>query len=345
MTTGPLKKDPWHRNRLIRDGIYHAIHAKMKENSRVVLLGEGSHMKVHFDCPAIEKDFPDRVLTMPISEDGNTNFAVGLALSGMVPIVDVISSDFLYRTMDSICNTVRTVNAVHEKPFTIVIRAEFLTGGPTSGQRVEAMFLGVPGLRVGIPSNPADGLLMTRYALAKPGASLLFEDRMIEDATTPADQDLTQVASFGHPLHHYTGGIRKPGTDVTVVSYGLMQRRVEVLLKDDPRAELIDLRWLAPLPMDAIVQSALKTGALLVVEPGCKTGGVGAEIVARVAELFFNSPGDSRPTAAPPHWRQSFQRLGGPRATIPAARELHHLMFPSDEEILAAVEWHSRGPR
>lgn len=334
MTAGPARKDPWFRNRLIRDGIYRAIHAKMKDDKRVILLGEGSHMKVHFDCPAIEKDFPDRILTMPISEDGNTNFAVGLALSGMVPIVDVISSDFLYRTMDSICNTVRTVNAVHEKPFTIVIRAEFLTGGPTSGQRVESMFLGVPGLRVGVPSNPADGLLMMQEALGPAaGASLLFEDRMIEDATTPADRGFNE-------------DVRKSGSHVTVVSYGLMQRRVEVLLKDDPRAELIDLRWLAPLkfgPLTAILNSVSKTGALVVVEPGVQIGGVGAEIVAQVAELFLNSPGGTRPLGAPPHWRPSFQRLGGPLATIPAARELHDRMFPSDEAILDAVNWHSRG--
>jgi pyruvate/2-oxoglutarate/acetoin dehydrogenase E1 component len=316
MTTGPLKKDPWFRNRLIRDGIYRAIHAKMKEDNRVILLGEGAHMKVHFDCPAIERDFPDRVLTMPISEDGNTNFAVGLALSGMVPIVDVISSDFLYRTMDSICNTVRTVNVVHEKTFTIVIRAEFLTGGPTSGQRVESMFLGVPGLSVGVPSNPVDGEAMMREALAfDAAATLLFEDRMIEDATT------SEVAVVWDP-----SGLRKKGTDVTVVSYGLMQRRVEVLLKDDPRAELIDLRWLSPLPMDAILRSVGKTGALLVVEPGVKTGGVGAEIVAQVAEWA------SRGRRSIP-----FSRLGGPRATIPAARELHDRMFPTDEEILSAV--------
>lgn len=335
MTT-PVRKDPWFRNRLIRDGIYRAIHAKMKDDRRVILLGEGSHMKVHFDCPAIEKDFPDRILTMPISEDGNTNFAVGLALGGMVPIVDVISSDFLYRTMDSICNTVRTVNAVHDKPFTIVIRAEFLTGGPTSGQRIESMFLGVPGLRVGIPSNPVDGSVMMGDALADDaGATLLFEDRMIEDATT------STVAVVWDP-----SGLRKRGSHVTVVSYGLMQRRVEVLLKDDPRAELIDLRWLAPLPMDTILRSVSKTGALLVVEPGVRTGGVGAEITAQIAEHFLGGPG-ARPLGTPTHWRPSFRRLGGPLATIPAARELHERMFPSDETILDAVAvlnaW--RGPQ
>lgn len=320
MTSGPTRKDPWFRNRLIRDGIYRAIHAKMKDDKRVILLGEGSHMKVHFDCPAIEKDFPDRILTMPISEDGNTNFAVGLALGGMVPIVDVISSDFLYRTMDSICNTVRTVNAVHEKPFTIVIRAEFLTGGPTSGQRIESMFLGVPGLRVGVPSTPADGRLMMEEVLADgAGASLLFEDRMIEDATT------SDVAVVWDP-----SGLRKSGSHVTVVSYGLMQRRVEVLLKDDPRAELIDLRWLAPLPMEVILRSVNKTGALLVVEPGVKTGGVGAEIVAQIVEHNMHLGQETRSFGR-------YARLGGPRATIPAARELHDRMFPSDASILSCL--------
>jgi len=100
-----VKSRTWARNRLIRDGIYRAIHEQMRTDPSIYVLGEGAHMKVHYDAPYIEKDFRDRIITLPISEDGNTNFAVGTSLVGVKPIVDVISSDFLFRTMDSICNT------------------------------------------------------------------------------------------------------------------------------------------------------------------------------------------------------------------------------------------------
>src|ERR1700726_1709162 len=110
--TAPLNNAVWFRNRLIRDGICRAIYEEMKKDSSVYLLGEGAHMKVHFDAPDIEAEFPNRIVTLPISEDGNTNFGVGAALMGVKPIVDVITSDFLFRTMDSICNTAAKINFV-----------------------------------------------------------------------------------------------------------------------------------------------------------------------------------------------------------------------------------------
>ncbi|MEK7113065.1 MAG: alpha-ketoacid dehydrogenase subunit beta, partial [Patescibacteria group bacterium] len=82
----------------------------MTLDATIHLFGEGAHVKIHYDAPRIEADFLDRVHTLPISEDGSTNFAVGASLLGIKPVVDVISADFLYRTMDSICNTAAKLN-------------------------------------------------------------------------------------------------------------------------------------------------------------------------------------------------------------------------------------------
>src|SRR5579859_3822549 len=87
------------RNHLIRDAIGLGIYDCMKTDPSIYLFGEGASMKMHFDCPAIEKEFPERIVTLPISEDGNTDFAVGASLAGVKPVVDVITSDFLFRTM------------------------------------------------------------------------------------------------------------------------------------------------------------------------------------------------------------------------------------------------------
>ena len=128
-----MKRDPFFRNHLIRDAIHAALYAKMKRDPRVVVLGEGAGMKMRFDAQEILRDFPERVVTLPISENGNTDFAVGLALGGMVPVVDIITADFIYRAFDSIANTCAKMGEVGEAR-TMVIRAEFMTGGPTTGQ-------------------------------------------------------------------------------------------------------------------------------------------------------------------------------------------------------------------
>lgn len=336
-----FKKDPWFRNRLIRDGIYRAIHEAMRARPEIVILGEGSHMKVHFDAPNIEKEFPNRVITMPIEEDGSSNFAVGLSLAGMVPIVDVISSDFLYRTMDSICNTMAKAAVVGE-PRTMIVRAEFLTGGPTSGQRIEALFAHIPGLRVVIPSNPTDAYDLMREALEFKGVVVFFEDRMIEDSTMPksltwlTDRE-TSVGADPRRPRPMVGGARvsqlgKSG-DIVVASYGITLRRAEDALRGD-NATIVDLRTLWPLDVDVVVwaldnyRGDLPAPTLLVVEPDVKFLGIGAELVAQVAERVRGV---------------RVKRLGAPRATIPASRELHDRMIPTEGEISEAFHSLSAG--
>lgn len=313
-----MNKDPWHRNHLIRDAIYRAIEERMRADPSVMILGEGAEMKVHFDAPNIERDFKGRVLTLPITEDANTNFAMGLALAGVKPIVNIITADFMFRAMDSICNTVAKT-AFCDKPRTIVIQAEFMTGGPTTGQRVEGLFARIPGLNVVVPSNPADayGLMLT--ALERPEATVFFEDRMIADACPTHAHFAT--SPFGR------GDLFYPGGEVTVAAYGLTARQLHRLV---PRArelslsyELIDLRTLWPLDVETVLRSVERTGKLLVVEPDIMFGGIGAELVAQVVA-------QGRPVRT--------ERLGAPRATLPACQELHGRYVPSDEQVLDALE-------
>jgi len=315
-------KNPWHRNRLIRDGIYRALHDAMKENSAVYILGEGSHMKIHFDAPKIEEEFGHRVITLPISEDANSNFAVGLSLASLIPVVDVISSDFLYRTMDAICNTMAKAGTVGEKR-TMIVRAEFMTGGPTSGQRIEALFTHIPGLRVAIPSNPLDAEGLMRAALTEKAVTVFFEDRMIEDSSIP---ERYRNATFANPVRGarlVRGGYLTDPTkaDATIVSYGFTQRIIEDHFSD--HYDLIDLRTLYPLDVETVLLSACHTNRLLIVEPDVQFMGIGAELAATVAERL---PGCR------------IKRLGAPRMTIPASRELHDVIMPSISQIQAAME-------
>lgn len=312
-------KDPWFRNRLIRDGIYRAIHEGMRARPEIYIMGEGSHMKVHFDAKDIEAEFPDRIITLPISEDANSNFAVGMSLAGLVPIVDVISSDFLYRTMDAICNTMAKSGAVGRRK-TMIVRAEFMTGGPTSGQRIEALFAHIPGLRIAVPSNPQDAYGLMAEALKHRGVTIFFEDRMIEDASTPSELKL-EARDDGF-LGARVSKLCADMGDVTVVSYGLTCRTAELCLQGR-NATVIDLRTLYPLDMATIYERLNLSRRLLVIEPDVQFMGIGAEICADIAEHL---PGCV------------VRRLGAPRATIPASRELHEKIVPSAEEIVRAVE-------
>lgn len=322
-------KDPWFRNHLIRDAIYRALLERMRSDPRVVLVGEGAHMKTWYDCRELHDQFKERILTTPICEDAAVNMSLGLAIGGLVPVVNCITADFCFRAMDSICNTVAKT-AYCDQPRTIVIQAEFMTGGPTTGQRLEGLFARIPGLNVVVPSNPADayGLMLT--ALQRPEATVFFEDRMIEDATTLPRDGNTKRLDYTYRQRPFGASLRKSGHDVTIVSYGLMQRNVEQLLwyKDKnefdlKRFELIDLRTLWPLDVETVLRSVERTGRLLVVEPDIMFGGIGAELIAQVVA-------QGRPVRT--------ERLGAPRATLPACRELHGRYVPSDNEILDAIE-------
>lgn len=328
--------DPFARNHLIRDGINRAIYDEMANDANIHLFGEGAGVKTHYDAPFIEQDYPDRVHTLPISEDGNTNFAVGTALLGVKPIVDVISADFLYRTMDSICNTAAKINFLRQSHITMVIRAEFLVGGPTTGQRPEALFTHIPGLRVIIPSTPRDAYGMMRTALTTPGVTLFFEDRDIRDDLT-STADCRILGPIGFYAHERRNGNDKP--DLTIVTYGLMRQVVEgaIAAEEAPKYEgpdpiypfpllnvdLIDLRSLYPIDWLAIGSSVRRSKSLLVIEPDVEYGGVGAEIVAQVAQV---GP------------KARLRRLGGRREHIPASTILDFHVVPTEKEILDAIQ-------
>ena len=334
MLSSPVKPNPFLRNRKLRDASWRAVYDRMAADPSVHVFGEGASVKAHYDAPDIESRFSDRIHTLPISENGNTDFAIGAALGGVAPIIDVIAADFLYRTMDAICNTAAKLNFVSGRKHTIVIRAETLIGGPTTGQRPEALFAHIPGLRVVVPSTPRDAYGLMYTALTEPGVTLYFEDRMVSDEGpfTPADLAAGEPVPFGKLAGRQTG-IR--GT-ASIFTYGVMRQVVERVLSSQKwledvysepnlRADLYDLRTLYPLDWAGIEWALNRTGRLLVIEPDITYGGIGAELVAQVAERFP---------------RVRVKRLGAPRTTIPASMALHDQVLPSEQQIFEAItQW------
>lgn len=333
-----MTQGPFYRNHLVRDAIGHALYDQMKLDPSIHLFGEGAEIKMHYDAPQIEREMPNRVHTLPISEEGNVNFVVGASLVGIKPVYDVITADFLYRAFDAIANTAAKLklftqgesvtrvlplgDVILEEGNCIVIRAEFLVGGPTTGQRPEALFTHIPGISVAIPSTPRDAYGLMKTALSWPGVTLFFEDRMIIDSEIkPQDEELPlnqDRLPFG------VANIRRadPNPRLTIITYGLMRQRVEAILEQDMAVELIDLRTLYPIDWGNIADSLNHTNRLLIIEPDITYAGVGAEIVATIAEQM-------------PDVR--VKRLGAKRSTIPAATSMHRHLWPTDEEIFGAI--------
>ena len=319
------KLQPFRRNHLIRDAINRAIYEAMVRDPSIYVMGEGQWVKKWYDARYIWDEFPERVITLPIAEDSAVNFAVGMSLLGVKPVVDLIAGDFLFRAMDSVCNTAAKLNFVRpdQQPRTIVIQAEFLLAGPTTGQRIESMFTHIPGLNVVIPSTPRDAHSLMLGALATPGVTLFFEDREIQDELiTEPDQRIGGRLGLGYALLRRNGNA-KP--DATVVTYGIMRQVVEQALDPMLNIDLIDLRSIFPIDWMEIKASVRRSGKLVIIEPDVQWNGVGAEIIAQISEAL-------------PHVR--VKRLGAKRETIPAAARLHKHCLPSDEEILHAItDW------
>ncbi|HEV2139032.1 MAG TPA: transketolase C-terminal domain-containing protein [Nitrososphaerales archaeon] len=324
----PERRDIWFRNLLIRKGISTAIYETMKTDQLVYIMGEGAHMKVHFDAPYIEKEFSNRVVTWPIAEDSGVNFALGASLLGVKPIFDVITADFLFRVMDSVCNTCATTTYIAgEQANPIIIRGEFLLFAPSTGQRLEAVFGHIPNLNVVVPSNQVDAYHLMLDALRRKEVTVFFEDRMVADASMkPVDK--LDYAARRSPTKIGEAFVRKRGNKLTVVSYALTLQRTEEVLDEHPDwdVELIDLITIKPFDREKVLDSVLKTGKLLVVEPDIVTGGTGAEVVAAMVELVNELGRDIR-----------VKRIGAPLRTIPASPSLHDLIIPNKGRIERAI--------
>lgn len=315
-------KSPFSRNHLIRDALGQALYDAMREDQAIHLFGEGCEVKVHYDAPAIERDFASRLHTMPISEDGNLNFAVGTAIMGVKPVVDVIAGDFLYRCLDSLCNTAAKLDFVTGRHHTMVVRAEFLLGGPTTGQRPEAMLCHIPGINVLMPSTPYDAYGLMRTALKTPGVTVVLEDRMIEDAGPwqEGDEGISGAIPMGQASIRLDGVRGGP----LVLTYGYCRQVVEAALADHPTARVIDLRSLYPVDWNLLEWCMSRHQDVLIVEPDVVYGGIGAEIVAQMAERYIAT---------------KFKRIGMPRETIPASPALHGRFSLGEEEILHALRF------
>jgi 2-oxoisovalerate dehydrogenase E1 component len=270
----------------------------------------------------------DRVFDTPIAESAMLGAGIGAALEGLRPVVEIMWADFLLVALDQLVNQAANFHYVTggHRSVPLVVRTQ---QGATPGscaqhsQSLEALLAHIPGLRVGLPSSPADAYSMLRAAVADPNPCILIESRALYQQKGPVT-----LTAGAEPL----GGARllRSGADACIVTWGTAVGRsleaAEAVAADGIEATVLDLRWLAPLDEDALLAAvAAGGGRVLIVHEANVTGGFGAEVAARIVEKRLYD------LDAP------VRRLGAPDTRIPAGPRLQERLLPSAEKIAAEI--------
>lgn len=270
-----------------------ALRTAMRSDDRVVIMGEDvGHLGGVFRVTAgLHEEFgDDRVIDTPLSENGIVGTAVGMALYGLVPVVEIQFADFIWPAYDQIVNELAKYRyrSGGEYPAKLVIRTPVgggIRGGHYHSQHPEAAFIHVAGLKVVCPSNPHDAKGLLLAAIADPDPVLFFEPKRVYRA---AKGDVP-AGAYTVPLE--SAVVVRPGRHVTVLAYGAMlYEALDAAAKAAARgveAEVIDLRTLWPVDITTIVESVKRTGRVVVVHEAPRTCGFGAELVSLITERAF----------------------------------------------------------
>jgi 2-oxoisovalerate dehydrogenase E1 component beta subunit len=273
----------------INDG----LRLEMRRDPRVVVMGEdvGKVGGVFRVTAGLYDEFgDDRVIDTPLSEGGIVGTAIGMALYGLVPVPEIQFADFIYPAYDQIVSELAKFRyrSGGEYPAKLVIRTPVgggIRGGHYHSQSPEALFIHTPGLKVVCPSNPYDAKGLLLSSLRDPDPVLFFEPKRIYRAAKGdvPDDDYTVPLS--------KAAVVREGTSVTVIAWGAMlYEALEAANQASAQGiecEVLDLRTLWPVDIDAIVASVKKTGRVVVVHEAPKTCGFGSEIITLVNEKAF----------------------------------------------------------
>jgi pyruvate/2-oxoglutarate/acetoin dehydrogenase E1 component len=312
-------------NQAIRE----ALIQEMERDPRVFVYGEdvARHGGVYRVTEGLLERFgPARVFDTPISESGIVGLGVGAALMGMRPVVEIQFTDLITIAMDQIVSSAAKARFVHNGAMNapLVIRTLNLGHGTVySSQALEAWFVHVPGLKIVAPATPADAKGLLISAIRDPDPVLFFEHRELYAMSGDVPEEPYTVP-FGQ------AAVRRPGADVTIVSYSSMVALAESaaaeLAGQGVSAEVIDLRTLVPFDRQTVISSVCKTGRLVIVHEAVRRAGFGAEIAAAVAD-----------SEAFEYLLAPIVRVANPGVPVPHSKALHPLALPSKDAVVAAV--------
>jgi pyruvate/2-oxoglutarate/acetoin dehydrogenase E1 component len=302
-----------------------AIHLEMARDDSVLYFGQ--NMATTEGEPFVEAFGRDRVRVTPISETAEIGMATGAALAGFRPVVELYMAEFMLVAMDQVVNEGSRFHAMTggQAKVPIVLKAGYGFTAGWAGQHtgtIGAMFMGVPGLKVVVPSTAADakGLMATAIRDDNPVVYLHHYLLTLEHGEVP---DGEYLVPFGQ------AAIRRPGGDVTIVATGWTVDRAlgaaETLALEGIQAEVIDPRTLAPLDTKTILESVEKTGHLVLVDQATRHASASTVIAGEVAEHGFSS------------LKAAIVQVNALDATVPYSEPLEAFVMPSEDKIVDAV--------
>jgi pyruvate dehydrogenase E1 component beta subunit len=315
-----------------REALNAALREELERDERVVLMGEdigvfGGAFKV--TAGLLEEFCERRVRDTPISENTIVGVGVGAAMSGLRPVVELMTINFALLAFDQIVNSAAHIRYMFggQVSVPLVIRMPQGAGhqlGPTHSHCLEAMFLHVPGLLVAVPATPADAKGLLKTAIRDENPVIFIEHESLYGICGEVPENEETTVDFGRAR------IAREGNDVTIVGVSRMaltaERAAETLAKEHGvEAEVIDPRTLRPLDLDTILASVKKTNRCVVVEEGWPHGGVGANLGALIAEHAFDDL--DAPVA----------RVSGADVPMPYAKPLEDIAFPHEPQIVEAA--------
>ncbi|HEX2030892.1 MAG TPA: alpha-ketoacid dehydrogenase subunit beta [Actinomycetota bacterium] len=314
--------------------IHDTLWEEMKADDRVLILGEdvGARGGVFRVTAGFMDEFGEqRVIDTPLAESSIVGVAIGMALHGLLPVAEIQFADFIHPAFDQLVSEAARLRYRSNGDFGVpmVVRAPW--GGGVHGalyhsQSIEGFYGHVPGLKVVIPSTPHDAKGLLRAAIRDPDPVLFLEHKKTYRLIKGEVPDDAYEVPIG------PADVKREGQDLTCVAYGLMlhyclEAAAKLQEEDGVSVEVVDVRTIAPLDRQTILESVRKTGKAMVVYEDNRTYGAGAEIVATIAEeAMFDLDGP-------------LVRVGGPDIpAMPFSGPLEHFYMPDAEEIHRAMK-------
>jgi pyruvate/2-oxoglutarate/acetoin dehydrogenase E1 component len=320
----------------LAQAVREAVAEEMRRDPTVFVIGEdvaeaGTPFKV---LQGLVDEFgPERVLDTPISEPGFAGIAVGAAITGMRPIVDIMFGDFLFLVMDQLCNQAAKTHYMSGGKLKVpmVLRTNLgatRRSAAQHSQSLHALVCHIPGLKVALPSSAYEAKGLLKTAIRDDNPVVIFEDKMTyqEKAAVPEEEYLIP---FGQ------AHVLREGRDITLVATSSMvavaTRAAELLAAEGVSAEVVDPRTLVPLDEATILDSVRKTSRAIVIDEGYQSFGVTAEIASRIAEKAFY------------HLDAPVQRIGAMDVPVPFSPPLEDLTVPTPEAVAERARRAVRG--
>jgi acetoin:2,6-dichlorophenolindophenol oxidoreductase subunit beta len=313
-----------------REAVRCALADELASDPRVMMMGEdvasaGGVFKTNEGLP---EEFPGRVVNTPICENTFIGVAIGMAITGMRPVCEIMFSDFLPTAADALVEELPRLRFMSGGQCTVPVTIRSMGGaggrfGTQHSATGESWFMGIPGLKVGTAGTPAGAYAMLRAGIRDEDPVLLIEHKSLFTRKGRVPRGEEAIAEVGKAV------VEREGGDVTIVSTLLMTDRslkaAEQLAEEGIEAEVIDLRWLRPLDFETVRASVEKTGRLLVAEEQVHAAGWGATLISRLVR-------EGVPTAATP------RAVSLPEDNLVSySPPLEDAIIPSAEAIAAAA--------